>query len=96
MQVRDQEIGANLTVRIYTPSTKSGILSIALFLHGGGFVLGGLDMEGADCRYFCSHAQCILVSLEYPVAPETELNGMLEDCLVGYDWVSEALQVYRQ
>lgn len=45
-----------------------------IFFHGGGFVAGNLDTEDAQCRYFASKAQCLVMSVDYPKLMKPGLN----------------------
>jgi hypothetical protein len=75
--------------RIYTPveAAKSGPLPVGLYTHGGGFVLGDLNAEDVLCRAIAEHAGCILVSVDYRLAPEHKAPAQLTDCLNVLKWV---------
>jgi acetyl esterase len=65
---------------IYSPSSSAGRLPLALYMHGGGFVIG--DCEDVDyiARRLCHSNQMIVASVDYRLAPETVFPGQLEDC----------------
>src|SRR5579871_754045 len=58
-----------IPVRIYTPFGE-GPFPIICFYHGGGFVLMSLDTHDELCRKICSKTGCIVVSVDYRLAPE--------------------------
>ena len=76
--------------RIYTPveAAKSGSLPVGLYTHGGGFVMGNLDAEDVLCRAVAEHARCIIVSVDYRLAPEAKAPAQLTDSLNVLKWVS--------
>lgn len=56
--------------------------------------MGDLDTEDADCRYFAQNTPCVVVSVDYRLAPEAEFRDILEDCVAGYEWVSNTFLVW--
>lgn len=56
--------------RLYYPFQQAGRpLPIFVSLHGGGFVISGIDQDDALCRYLASEAACLVVNVDYSVAP---------------------------
>lgn len=68
-----------LRARLYRPSA-TGSLPLVVFFHGGGFVLCDLETHDPLCRSLARASGCVLVSVEYRLAPETRFPGPLEDC----------------
>ncbi|HRG88650.1 MAG TPA: alpha/beta hydrolase, partial [Chitinophagales bacterium] len=56
-------------VRIYNNSTTTN-QPVILYYHGGGFVLYGLYSHDYVCRRLCAMNNCIVVSVDYRLAPE--------------------------
>lgn len=56
-------------------------------MHGGGFILGGLDSEDMLCRAFSEQSMTILVSLDYRLAPEHKHPAQLKDSKTVFEWV---------
>ena len=81
---------ADVPVRIYTPDVEAGDngLPVLVFLHGGGWVFGDLDTHDAMCRAFAHEAACLIVSVDYRLAPEHKFPAALDDCLTVLDWVA--------
>lgn len=71
--------GRVIPVRIYhfSPEKK---LPVMLFLHGGGHMCGSIDTYDALCRKMCLSAECVLVSVDYRLAPEFPYPAGLDDC----------------
>lgn len=79
--------GGEIKARVYTPEGK-GPFPIFIYLHGGGWVLGDLDTADAPCRSLANKAECIVVSVEYRLAPEHKFPVPLEDCYEAATWVA--------
>jgi acetyl esterase len=56
-------------------------LPVLLYLHGGGFVIGGPDTHEALCRQLAARSGCAVVSLDYRLAPEHPFPAAVEDTL---------------
>ncbi|MGC2374534.1 MAG: alpha/beta hydrolase [Solirubrobacteraceae bacterium] len=76
-----------LTMRLYRPA--AGVLPIALFLHGGGWILNDLDTHDRLCRLLARRSRCLVASLDYRRAPEHPYPAALEDARRGYRWLLE-------
>src|ERR1700704_1534070 len=80
----------DIALRIYTPrELKSGErLPILVWFHGGGFVIGSLDTHDSVCRMLANRADCIVVSVDYRLAPESRFPAAVEDCEAALKWVA--------
>lgn len=88
--VRQYEIegpGGELSLRIYSPARSEVPRPAFLWIHGGGFMVGGLDTAESICRNVALGAGCITIAVSYRLAPEHDLNASREDCLAVLDWV---------
>jgi acetyl esterase len=86
--VRDQAVpvaDAKITVRIYTPRGE-GPFPCHVYFHGGGFWLGTLDSFDNGCREVCAGARCVVVSVDYRLAPEHKFPTAPEDCYAALCW----------
>ena len=77
-----------LTVRVYTPF-GTGPFPLLTYFHGGGFVLCNLDSHDSTCRELTNAAQCVVVSVDYRLAPEAPFPAAPEDCYAATRWVAE-------
>ena len=68
--VEDRVLPGDIPARVYTPRGP-GPKPALLYFHGGGWVLGGLDTVDAPCRRLADAADCIVVSVDYRLAPST-------------------------
>jgi len=83
--------GGDLALRIYRPPGE-GPFPVLVFFHGSGFVLCSLDTHDGMCRNLCAGAQCIVVSVDYRLAPEHKFPAGLEDCVFATRWVAAHAQ----
>ena len=77
-----------IPVRIYTPEA-AGPFPVLVWFHGGGWVVGDLDSADATARHLTVGANCVVVSVDYRLAPETKFPGQAQDCLSATTWVAE-------
>ncbi|HJQ30882.1 MAG TPA: alpha/beta hydrolase [Pyrinomonadaceae bacterium] len=90
-EVRDLEIagegGGSLPARLYRPDTPEpeGGRRLLVFFHGGGFVIGDIETHDEPCRLLCKHADTVVLSVEYHLAPERKHPHAVEDVLAAFD-----------
>lgn len=78
-------------LRFYQPLHPTG--TALLYLHGGGFVLCGLDTHDGLCRLLAARTGMVVASLEYRLAPEHALPAPQQDTLRAYQHLAgEATQ----
>ena len=87
-QVGDRLLPGNIPARVYTPAGP-GPKPVLLYFHGGGWVLGGLDTVDAPCRRLANAAGCVVVSVDYRLAPEHKFPIPAEDCYTATRHVAE-------
>ncbi len=76
----------SVPVRIYTPSDEpSG--TVLVFMHGGAWRLGSLDVVDHPCRAFACMGGCTVVSVDYRLAPEHPYPAALDDVLAALEWI---------
>jgi len=75
-----------IPVRIYTPS-GSGPFPVYVNFHGGGWVIGDLEVSDAICRDLCRRVDCIVVSVDYRLAPEHRFPAAVDDSYAATAWV---------
>ncbi len=59
-----------------------------LYIHGGGYVLGTADMSDVANRIMALRLGCVVVSVDYRLAPETPWPGSLEDNYAALRWLA--------
>ena len=89
--VEDRHIdgpGGRLALRAYTPRGEAGPRGAVLYCHGGGFVVGDLDIYDATCRTLCHDSGCIVVAVDYRLAPEHRFPAAVDDCQAALRWLA--------
>ena len=77
-----------IPVRIYTPEGE-GPLPVLVYYHGGGWVIGNPDTHDSVCRNLANKTPCVVVSVDYRLAPEHKFPAAVEDCYAATLWVSK-------
>jgi acetyl esterase len=77
----------DLPVRIYTPN-GAGPFPLMVFFHGSGFVVCNLDTHDGSCRNLCSAGGCVVVSVDYRLAPEDKFPAGPDDCYAATKWAA--------
>ena len=86
----DREIpgaAGNLPARVYTPD-GSGPFPVVVYFHGGGWVIGDKQVYDGGARAISKHAQAVVVSVDYRLAPEAKFPAAWDDALAAYKWVA--------
>ena len=87
--VRDEHVAGpagDIPVRLYVPSETLPLPAV-VYLHGGGWAVGSVETYDAVCRRLAHAAGCIVVSVDYRLAPEHKFPAGLEDAYAAAAWV---------
>ena len=76
------------TIKIYQPSKETS-LPVVLFFHSGGFVKGDVEYSEAFCRKLSNGSNCIVVSVNYRLAPEHPFPASIEDSYHALQWIHQ-------
>ena len=79
--------GLAVPVRIYRPQDAQRPLPTVLFFHGGGFVLGSIELMDDIARKLCRDLSAVVVSVEFRLAPEHPFPAAHDDALAAAIWV---------
>ena len=77
----------DMPLRIYRP-TNEGEQPALVWFHGGGWVLGSIDLSDQTCRTLAKQAGVFVVSVEYRLAPEHPYPAGADDCYAAIEWVA--------
>lgn len=78
----------DVLVRLYRPDNLAVDSPALYWIHGGGMVLGSVDMNDADCASRASELGCLVASVEYRLAPEYPFPAPMNDCYAGLSWLA--------
>ena len=82
-----------LRVRAYRPRSTE-LLPVVVWFHGGGWVVGTLDSHDPVCRALANRTPCVVVAVDYRLAPEAPFPAALDDAWAATQWVTrEALKL---
>jgi acetyl esterase len=62
-------------------------MPVLVYFHGGGFVLGNLDTHDSVARSLAVGADCLVMSVDYRLAPEHRFPAAVDDCLAAVRWI---------
>ena len=77
----------NVPIRIYMPKDREGPGPGFVNFHGGGFILGDLEMEHPRCLIMAAEGGAVSVGVDYRLAPENPFPAGVEDCYAALQWV---------
>ena len=78
----------SIPIRIYTPS-GTGPFPATMMFHGGGWVIGDLETVDAQSRQVCNQVGCVVVAVDYRLAPEHRFPAAAEDCYDATVWTQK-------
>lgn len=79
--------GHAMPARLYAPSFDAG-LPVLLYVHGGGFTIGSIATHDVLCRELARRAGCMVVSLDYRLAPEHKFPTACHDAWDALAWLA--------
>ncbi len=85
----------DIPVRIYRPKDAGAGLPILVYYHGGGWVIGDLDTHDYACRELCVGAVCVVVAVDYRLAPEAQFPAAVDDSWAALQWVADNAEALR-
>ena len=84
-------IAGETVVLIYKPcGLPTSPLPVYLNIHGGGFIQGSTQDDDGWCRQIAAKVGCIVINIEYHLAPEYKFPLQLEECYDVIKWVQAA------
>ncbi|QKC93652.1 alpha/beta hydrolase [Mesorhizobium sp. NZP2298] len=75
-----------IPIRIYRSAPQPA--ATVLYIHGGGFILGGLDSHDDVCAELCARTGHEVVSVDYRLAPEHLHPAAFDDAMSAFAWVA--------
>jgi acetyl esterase len=78
-------------VRFYRPAERE--LPGLVWFHGGGWTIGSLDSHDRLCRTLAVRSGCVVVSVDYRLAPEHPYPAAVEDAWTATLWASRRFAV---
>lgn len=79
-------------VRVYRDAEPPA--PVLVFLHGGGWTLGTLDSADDICAELARRGECVVVSVDYRLAPEHPFPAALDDAYAALAWAAETAESF--
>lgn len=75
--------------RAFTPEGDAPTAGrpVFIYFHGGGWTFGNINSENSLATNMCVHAKCVVISVNYRLAPEDKYPLAVEDAIESLDWV---------
>jgi len=96
--VDSQQGSHKIPVRVYRPEVETPLPCI-LYIHGGGWQRGDLTTHDSICRHMAALGECMVISVQWRLAPEHPFPAGFQDVMDVYSWMSddaEALGIDRR
>ena len=77
-----------IPIRLYYPAGARPCAAL-LYFHGGGWVIGDLNTHHGFCHALAKTSGCLVVSVDYRLAPEHRYPAAVEDAYAAICWVAE-------
>lgn len=78
----------SISIRVYRNDVPNKA-AVVLYIHGGGFILGGLDSHDDVCAELCARTGFEVVSLDYRLAPEHLHPAAFDDAMDAFEWAAK-------
>lgn len=83
--------GNELDYRLYRPAAP-GPHPIAVYFHGGGWVIGSATSDDALCRDLCNQSGAAIISVDYRHAPEARFPAAPDDGFAAVCWIADHVE----
>ena len=80
--------GGPVPIRVYVPE-GTGPLAVLVYFHGGGWVIGSIATHDVTCRQIANAAGCMVISVDYRLAPEHKYPAAVDDAYTATAWACE-------
>jgi acetyl esterase/lipase len=83
---RDERVDASVQARVYSPPDAGRDRPCIFWIHGGGYISGTALTVDARLNRWVETLDCVVVAVEYRLAPEHPFPTPLEDCYNALAW----------
>lgn len=86
--------GFQVPVRIYKRENAGKDLPVMVYLHGGGFFGGGMDIVEQMCMLLVQDLDCVCLNVGYRLCPENHFPQPFDDCKAAVKWIYDHAEEY--
>ena len=83
-----------IKARVYYPKSE-GPYGALVYFHGGGFVIGDIESYDPLCRAITNSCNCVVVSVDYRLAPENKFPATVIDAFDSTKWIYQNLERFN-
>lgn len=76
-----------IPLRLYRPTADAAPQPALVLFHGGGWTIGDLVTHDTLCRQLCLQAGCVVVAVDYRLAPEHRFPAAVDDAIAATRWL---------
>ncbi|MCI1187354.1 alpha/beta hydrolase [Hymenobacter sp. DH14] len=87
--ITPQSAPDGILVRMYKPNGVTGTLPAIVYYHGGGWVIGSLDVYEPSAKALAEKTGAMVISVDYRLSPEAKFPAAHEDAYAAYKWVRD-------
>ncbi len=80
--------GGPIPARFYRARQDGAPCPLLVYFHGGGFMLGSLDLYDTTCRRLALGGDCAVLSVDYRLAPEHVFPAAVLDAYAATKWAA--------
>ncbi|KAI9157986.1 triacylglycerol lipase [Paramyrothecium foliicola] len=86
---RQETDGPDIQLRCFKPKGPKPSVGwpVCIYFHGGGWVLGNIETENVIASHLCARGKCVVVSVDYRLAPENPFPAAVDDSWEAVLWV---------
>src|SRR5947209_4848952 len=87
-----RDVAGPVPLRLYDAQEERGPSPMLVFIHGGGWVIGGLETHDPLCIDLAIELDVAVVSVDYRLAPEHPFPAAFDDSLAAARWIASGPQ----
>lgn len=84
--IDDLSHGTHIRAKVYSPAGARDHLPCIYHIHGGGLLVGGIDEDINRMALISKTLDCIIMDIEYRLAPEFKFPTPQDDCYIGFQY----------